>query len=195
MKDGNYYERLEVSADAPKNLIQEAYLTSRKLFSEDSIVSHNFLSDAERKELLDRIREAYETLMDEPKRIEYDKKIFNRIGSWYSPIPDGFEHGDYDASKPGPRRSGRKIQLKDFTDKSGYVSLRKIREALGVSLQEMSNITRIRIPMVMALEDRNFGKLPPEIYVKGYLKSCANVFGIAPERLLRAYGPLGPHRY
>ena len=194
MEECNYYELLEVTEETPKSIIQEAYQSYCTLFDKDSIVSYNFISEHEREEMLNRLQKAYETLMDDQKRIHYDKKIFNRIGRWYHSASEG-SISEKDHSTKTPCKRAEEIRLEDFIEETGQASLRKLRESIGITIEKISIITKIRIPMLQALENRDFSKLPSPIYVKGHLKSYARVVGIEPEKLIRAYGPLsGPIR-
>jgi flagellar biosynthesis protein FlhG len=54
--------------------------------------------------------------------------------------------------------------------------LRRCREALGLSLAEMSERTRIRI--LDQIEDERFDLLPPEVYLKGYLFEYARALDL-----------------
>lgn len=191
MEELNYYELLEVSENAPKSIIQEAYLSSRALFSQDSMVSYNFFSPVDREALLERLREAYSTLMNDEKRIHYDKKIFHRIGGWYSPPPEGAKTVKGLTETTQPKSTPPQIRLSDFRDGRGLLSLSKLREALSIRVEDISRITRIRVPMILALESRDFRNLPPAIYVKGHLKSYATTLGVDPKELIQSYGPLG----
>ncbi|OIP65775.1 MAG: hypothetical protein CO150_02340 [Nitrospirae bacterium CG_4_9_14_3_um_filter_53_35] len=185
----NYYELLEITEETPKNIIQEAYQSYCTLFDKDSIVSYNFISPHEREEMLNRIRKAYEILMDDQKRIQYDKKIFNRIGRWHHAAAEGSVPGGQGSTEtPGKRIE--QIRMEDFIEETGQVSLRRLRESIGITIEKVSMITKIRIPILHALENRDFSRLPSPIYVKGYLKSYARVAGIEPEKLIQAYGPL-----
>lgn len=188
LDERNYYELLEVPEDAPKVAVQEAFFSSRSLFDQESAVSYNFFSDQEREGLLHRLQQAYETLMDDQKRMEYDRKIFNRVGKWYSPPVERPIPVVHDPSAKREHRST--LPLEAFAGEDGRISLKRLREAHGVSLEEVSRVTRIRGAMIIALENRDIRKLPPEIYVKGYLKSYAETLGIDPQRLIEAYGPL-----
>ncbi len=194
MDECNLYELLQVSKDASKVAIQEAYVASQSLFNHDSMVSHNFFSDPERDNILNRLQEAYQTLMDDQKRIEYDKRTFNRVGKWYVPAREGTVALTAAPAGPGIRRPHERVRIEDYVGEDGLVSLRRMREAVGTSLEDLSAATKIRVPLVLALESRDLAKLPPAIYIKGYLRSYAETLGADPEELVRAYGPLGNFR-
>lgn len=193
MDECNYYELLEVSEETPKSIIQEAYHSYRTLFDQDSIVSYNFISEHEREALLNRIEQAYETLMDDQKRIDYDKKVFNRIGRWYHSAAEGSMQGKYCSAKTHGK-GAEEVRCEDFIEENGLISLKKLRESMGVPLDKISMITKIRVPMLLALEERDSARLPSAVYVKGHLKSYARALGLEPEKLIQAYGPLSLRR-
>ncbi|HLW61663.1 MAG TPA: RodZ domain-containing protein [bacterium] len=65
--------------------------------------------------------------------------------------------------------------------------LRSARQALGLSLEEIESVTRIRCAFLDALEREAFGDLPGPAYVRGFLRSYADYLGIPAEELLGAY--------
>ena len=78
-----------------------------------------------------------------------------------------------------PRRSGdvapsRPLPPLDPAEPGGY--LRRCREALGLSLAEMTERTRIRI--LDQIENERFELLPPEPYLKGYLLEYARALDL-----------------
>lgn len=71
--------------------------------------------------------------------------------------------------------------LKIFTDE-----LKKHREKVGISLQNVAAKTRIDIKFLEALEDGNFNFLP-DIYVKAFIKQYAKVVGLDEDETLQKY--------
>jgi cytoskeletal protein RodZ len=65
--------------------------------------------------------------------------------------------------------------------------LRKAREEKGLSLSQLEEATKIRRVNLQALEDEDYDSLPPPIYVKGFLKSCARYLGLDPQQVLGLY--------
>jgi cytoskeletal protein RodZ len=65
--------------------------------------------------------------------------------------------------------------------------LKKRREELGRDLREISNNLRIRYDYLKALEDGDRGKLPAEVYIKGYIQEYAKTLNMDPEPLITAY--------
>ncbi len=67
------YEILEVSEKASNEVIEKAYKTLAKKYHPDLQQTPEEKRNAEKK--MQKINEAYETLKDENKRIEYDKEL------------------------------------------------------------------------------------------------------------------------
>jgi cytoskeleton protein RodZ len=65
--------------------------------------------------------------------------------------------------------------------------LRSARQALGLSLEEIENVTRIRRSFLVALEQETFDVLPGPAYVRGFLRTYAAYLGIPSAELLDLY--------
>ena len=61
--------------------------------------------------------------------------------------------------------------------------LRAVRESQGVSLNEMAKETKIREPVLMALEEDRYANLP-SIYVKSFLSTYAQYLGLDPSEVI-----------
>ena len=65
--------------------------------------------------------------------------------------------------------------------------LKHERELRGVTLEVISETTKIHIKFLQALEENNFEELPGEVFIRGYIKSYANTIGSDPEETLNVY--------
>ena len=65
--------------------------------------------------------------------------------------------------------------------------LKHERELRGVQLEEISGATKIHIRFLKALEENSFDELPGEVFIKGYIRSYANIIGSDVEELLNIY--------
>ena len=61
------------------------------------------------------------------------------------------------------------------------------RELRGVPLEQISRITKIHIRFLEALEDNRFDELPGEVFIKGYIRSYANIIGSDVDEMLNSY--------
>ena len=55
--------------------------------------------------------------------------------------------------------------------------LKSIRLEKGISLEEISNETKIRVDILLLIEKEDFDRLPAEVYVKSFLRAYAKAVG------------------
>ena len=65
--------------------------------------------------------------------------------------------------------------------------LKSIRLEKGISLEEISNKTKIRADSLLIIEKEDFDRLPAEVYVKGFLRAYAKTVGADEEEAVRRY--------
>lgn len=65
--------------------------------------------------------------------------------------------------------------------------LRALRESAQVSIEELSEWTKIGRRYLLALEADDFGLLPAKVYVRGFVGEVARTLGIDASRVARSY--------
>jgi len=81
----NHYELLGVSPEATRAKIRERYREIALVYHPDSNFYNEIIDDAsdhDQMQMFKVITEAYNTLMDEKKRAEYDRKFVTRLKKW-----------------------------------------------------------------------------------------------------------------
>lgn len=73
------------------------------------------------------------------------------------------------------------------TGKSFGRLLREEREARGLTLDELAERTRVRRHHLEALERDDFAALPGDVFVKGYLRTCATALGVEADLMIADY--------
>jgi cytoskeletal protein RodZ len=66
-------------------------------------------------------------------------------------------------------------------------SIASIRSTKGISLEEISRDTKIKVSTLKALEDGNFDSLPGGIYNISYIRQYARAIGIDESPLVEFY--------
>lgn len=66
-------------------------------------------------------------------------------------------------------------------------ALEKARRIQGLTLDEASRDTRLRIDQLIALEAERFEALPSDAFIRGALRTYAQYLGVSPEKVLSAY--------
>jgi curved DNA-binding protein CbpA len=65
--------------------------------------------------------------------------------------------------------------------------LKKVREALRISIEEMSGITKVTKSYIIAIEEEDYSKLPAAVYIRGFIKQIAKVLKLPHDRVAAAY--------
>lgn len=66
-------------------------------------------------------------------------------------------------------------------------ALRREREMRGVSLEEVSNATRISTRFLLALENENWHELPGGVFNRGFVRSVSRFLGLDEDALIAEY--------
>jgi cytoskeleton protein RodZ len=97
---------------------------------------------------------------------------------------------------PDIRRSLRPPErLQDMVEDKNSLSfghyLKSIRLEKGIGLEEISNETKIRVDNLLLIEKEDFDRLPPEVYIKSFLRAYAKAVGADEEEAVRRYESSG----
>jgi cytoskeletal protein RodZ len=65
--------------------------------------------------------------------------------------------------------------------------LKKLRSERRISLSEVSRFTKIQVKYLEYLEEGNYGKLPADVYAKGFLRNYAEFLGVDENVLIKLY--------
>lgn len=66
-------------------------------------------------------------------------------------------------------------------------ALRRLRESANATLSDVAKITKINKRYLRALEDHDFAALPAEVYIRGFVREYAKVFGLSADDVARGY--------
>ncbi len=72
-------------------------------------------------------------------------------------------------------------------------ALAEARGAAGLSVDEVSESTRIREIVIRSIEEDDFDSLGGDLYVRGYLRAIAGAVGIDPKPLIREFDATRPN--
>ncbi|MCG3203673.1 MAG: hypothetical protein KCHDKBKB_00345 [Elusimicrobia bacterium] len=66
-------------------------------------------------------------------------------------------------------------------------ALRERRTARSLSLEKVSQVIKIRLPYLEALEGGTWSELPGEVFVRGFIRRYANYLGLDGDKLIAPY--------
>ncbi|MBW1781011.1 MAG: helix-turn-helix domain-containing protein [Deltaproteobacteria bacterium] len=199
----NYYEIFEIPINASNFEIRQAYRNALSMYGEDSPISYAFFTEAEREEILERVEEAFSTLINDQKRKQYDKTLVDKkiIDSAIlkrkrqkTPTPL------FSSRSPGGDTVSKKIKrgikekdLKKIVDEILSVDiisgndLKGLRMAVGITIEDLFEVTRISVATLKAMEEDDIEALPSPVYLKNFLKAYAEIFEANPQRIIDGY--------
>jgi hypothetical protein len=74
----NYYEILEISVNASSFEIRRAYRNALEVYSDHSLLTYSLFSVEERVNILKKLEDAYNTLIDRTRRTTYDASLSDK---------------------------------------------------------------------------------------------------------------------
>lgn len=184
INEQTYYEILEITPEATPKEIQKAYEHAKETFRHNSLAIYTLFSKEEIQEIQEIIEEAYRVLMNEATRKEYDEVHREKIKrSFRKEEPRKIEK---DEEKETP------LSFKELTLHVGDIdyrgkTLKEVRERLGIDLKSVSEETKIHIKFLQAIEEEDVPKLPPLVYLKGFLKAYAKLLHLDPQKVIEGY--------
>ena len=184
IKEQTYYEVLEVSPTATTKEIQRAYEHAKETFDVDSLAIYSLFSEEEVKEIQEAIEEAYRILVDEALRRSYDQSHLQAVDRLPTEEPSEAQEAS------GEKKTSLSFTGLSFNSEGELYrgkALKQVRERMGVEPQTISKETKISIKTLEWIEEEAFEKLPPLVYLKGFLKSYAQSLGLDPQKVIEEY--------
>lgn len=193
----NYYEMLDIKPDAAAFEIRHAYTAAQQVYQAGSLASYSFFSGDERREILSLIEQAYQTLINEQARKNYNEELIRRgeldAETAASPAVKkpvsifDINHGSSGmAALPGREALKDKILHSEsigavLSQKEIYgLDLKKIRMELGVEIEHIAQLTKVRIDHLKNIEEDNMARLPAPVFLKGFMKSYLKCLCLEP---------------
>jgi len=191
----NYYEILELPTNAAQHEVTTAYERAKRTYSGENPAIYTVFTDSEARELLSLIEEAYSILGNKTLRSIYDQRLLSNTFS----IDDLSYSSILGASKqyfPEPKTEQKKPQYQknesfereilEQTDWSGDF-LKRVREYKGLSIERISEKTKINSFYIQAIEKMDPTNLPAVVFVRGYIVQIAKELGLHEKKVADSY--------
>lgn len=213
----NPYEILDVDPRATVAEIKRAFHIALKTYGPNHMATCGLFSEEQREEILKRVHEAYNILMDPERRAHWDE-ILRQKGQYpleaEQPVripapggpalvasrPCGFEMQPAEDPAIKQERENRVREVLSAAEHTGEWTgaiLRQVREIRGLTLEQVAQRTKIGRGHLRFIEEDSYDFLPPDVYVKGFITQIAKVLGLDPgsiasrimEQVRRKRGP------
>ena len=199
----NYYEILKIPANSASFEIKRAYQDALSIYNEDSLVTYSLFSNEERDNILKTVKEAFSTLIDENKRAAYDTILLDSgqievsITSIQNQRKPPHAHTcnmtDSDNFDERVRKKSSKKEIETLSNEvlsKDLISgddLKKMRKAAGIELSEINTVTKISVSVLKIMEENRIQSLPPNIFLKNFLRQYAEMLQIDPQKVIDGY--------
>jgi cytoskeleton protein RodZ len=79
------------------------------------------------------------------------------------------------------------VAEKNPSPREAFQELKELREARGLTLHDLFEMTRISLINITAVEDGDFDRLPPPVYARNFIRKYARAIGIDEKPILDRY--------
>ncbi len=180
----NLYDVLWTHRGATDEEVRRAYKRQRELFQPDSLALTSLMSEEQLREARARIEEAHDTLLDPLRRRAYDVSTFPELDA-AAPARDPALDSAIEAERQMLRQELER-ELNAETEFTGAM-LAKVRESLGIQLDEIAGHTKIAAAHLRAIEQEDFASLPALVYTRGFVQQLARYLKLDPAQVSRTY--------
>lgn len=176
-----HYDTLVIDRGVSDEEIRRAVRKMRDLYSLESVAVAGLCSAETLAATVAKIEEARDILLDPIRRRPYDLSI--------SPIQSDGTRQDRSTEPDALQPAVELPPMPELTPDSEYSGslLKSIREARGLALRDVAARTKIPLTSLKALEEEDYGSLPPEVYLRGFVMELSRQLKIDPEQAVRTF--------
>ncbi len=187
--DLSLYEILDIYPDATPQEIRDAYFHAKSTYTSGNVALYTLISPDEQEDTIRAIENAYMILSSPEKRREYDSKYAIMTSTEVFSIDrvPPMEHSSEDILIPPALDFNINTKLEFDPANVTGAYLKKVRESLAISLEEMSSATKISKTYINALEEDQYKKLPAPVYVRGFVTQMAKILKLPYEKVAIGY--------
>lgn len=180
----NLYDVLWTHRGASDEELRRACKRQREIYRAGSLPLTSLLDDQQLAAEQARIEEAHDTLLDALRRKAYDASIFPEDPAQSQPVPLAHDRA-LEAERALLRRE-LAHEIGAETEFTGPL-LRKVRESLGIEIEDITKHTKIATAHLRALEAETFLELPALVYTRGFIQQVARYLKLDPTQVSRSY--------
>ncbi len=193
----NYYDILEISPFSPQHEITQAFDRAKQTYSGDNPAIYTMFSENEARELLKLVEEAYSVLGNKSLRALYDEKMGNTS---QKKLDVSFEALKKESltqqTNPFKRAKNFKAQFEVRTDMEQRILaqqdwagefLKEVREYKQITLEVMSEVTKITPFYIQSVEEMNPQHLPATVFIRGYVGQIAKMLQLDEKKVTDSY--------
>lgn len=196
-----FYDILEIAPNASPHEIKVAYEKAKSAYSPSSPALYTIFSEEETQELNRLLEMAYNVLSHPGRRLEYDKTISlsnpksqeKESVATSDVFKENTENSRYSNEQTKQSAFGSYIVDEEFeskilsaTDFDGSF-LQKVRHYKNISLDQLSEKSKISKTYILAIESHDFDSLPARVFVRGFVVQLAKLLDLDEQKVANMY--------
>jgi hypothetical protein len=183
---GNLYEALEVDRGAGEHEIRKATKRVREVFGGLTHATVELRRPSALVRILEHAEDAHLTLLDRRLKREYDRDLIRQEGaSSVLARPWDERPAAPDPSRSFPARSAPPVSIPEEGVTGAWLA--SVREKRALTLDEVSDISKVSVTYLRAIEEESFADLPEPVYVRGFLTAYSRTLGLDADAVVRSY--------
>jgi len=185
----SHYEILELPCTARLADIRRAYPLVRAAYDDESLAIYSVYGRDESELIRQRIDDAYRVLTDGESRRCYDEQIGLAPGIYTAEeaaVAVDSEPSEQVVEIVHALGEVDELDDEDSRDWDG-AKLRRARMRRGIELEQISEITRINVTYLRAIEENAYRDLPAPVYTRGFVTAYARTIEVDPHRVAESY--------
>jgi curved DNA-binding protein CbpA len=200
----DHYEVLEVPPDAGFEDIERAYRMTRAAYIDGSMALYSIFDQDDAAVIRSRIDEAYRVLANPEIRAKYDSEagfssVLPGASTEAPPIAKPAASNSTSVAgehvNPGTAELASAIEVIDDLDAEidegsqeiNGAALRRARLRRGIELDQITDVTKIRVGYLRCIENEEIEKLPASVYIRGFVHAYARAIGLDADRAAANY--------
>lgn len=193
----NHYDILELSPQCSQNDITDAYNKAKATYSGQNPALYTIFSEQEAREYLRLVEEAYAVLGNRSLRALYDEKLVKGVVDTSKVAYDNLlQESRTNKTHQLPKIQRFKLEYEvnpsfesEITGQTSWTGdfLKRVREYKKVSLEQLSEITKITPFYLNALENMERENLPAPVFVRGYLVQVCRTLNLDDKKVADSY--------
>jgi len=180
----SFYDILGTHRGATDEEIRRAYKRQKDVYQPGSLALTSILNDAQLVQAVAGIDESCDTLLDPLRRRAYDLAHFPQLEQ-----PEGGPATPEDSALAADRKVLREELTREISAETEFTGalLGKVRESLGIEIEEIARRTKISASHLRAIEAEQYQSLPALVYTRGFLQQVAKCLELDPAQVTRTY--------
>jgi hypothetical protein len=183
------WDVLGLKPGASASEVRRAYERLAAALTPGALALYSLIDEAEQNRLHERLRHAYVTLLRATSGAVPGKRQRREPPPEPVAAPPDVTPSEPSPPEPLPASADEAppMPVIDDTTEFGGPLLRQIREALGLTLREVVDRTRIRTQQIVWIEEEVYDRLPERVYLRGFVMAYATMLQLDPERAWTSY--------